>query len=170
MWYKRSISSKEYLEEEAKLDKLFQDNNINVSVKEMRGRINKEGLTNLFNKTKEKLDSTFKTGKEKVNKVYEDNKDKSTKDIVNEAKEKGKGLADNLSEIISDATKGKISVKTSNQPLSGLDKLNHSDVSKVKHFGRTIEESKEKYEKYKDLEIKQKIYLEKCILNQKHTY
>lgn len=146
--------SKEYLEEEAKLDKLFQDNNINVSVKEMRGRINKEGLTNLFNKTKEKIDSTFKTGKEKVNKVYEDNKDKSTKDIVNEAKEKGKGLADNLSEIISDATKGKISVKTSNHPLSGLDKLNHSDVSKVKHFGRTIEESKEKYEKYKDLDDK----------------
>ena len=104
--------------------------------------------------TKEKIDSTFKTGKDKVNKVYEDNKDKSTKDIVNDAKEKGKGLADNLSEIISDAAKGKISVKTSNQPLSGLDKLNHSDVSKVKHFGKTIEESKEKYEKYKDLDDK----------------
>lgn len=146
--------TKEYLVEEEKLDKLFKDIDINVSVKEMRGRINKDGLINLFNTTKEKIDSTFKTGKDKVNKVYEDNKDKSTKDIVNDAKEKGKGLADNLSEIISDTTKGKISVKTSNAPLSGLDKLNHSDVSKVKHFGKTIEESKEKYEKYKDLDDK----------------
>ena len=141
----------EYVEKEKQLDDLVHEYNINISVKELRGKLTKEDLNKLYDDTLASVNSKYKTSKEKLEKTYDSIKDKSAADIVNNVKSTSKGYFNDAKEIVNDQIKGKINVKSSNDLLSASNTIKHSDTTKIKSFYTSEQEAKDNY---KEMDIK----------------
>ena len=146
-----NYATKEYVEKEQQLDQLFKEHNIDISVKELRGKLTQDDLTKLYDDTKASVEAKYNTSKEKLTKLYDSVKDKSAADLVNSAKDTSKNIFNDAKEIVNDQVKGKIHVKSDNGLLSASNVIKHSDTTKIHNFYTTEKEAKDNY---KEMDVK----------------